>query len=119
MAEAGLFIGWGEPVRGREERALAIFNESVQYWGRLQQEGRIERFDVALLPPHGGDLGGFALLQGTGEQIDSVRRDEEFRRIVQRVRLVVEDLGLVDALVGEGIAQGLGLYQDAVGQLGT
>ncbi len=119
MAEAGLFIGWGEPVRGREERALAIFNESVQYWGGLQQQGRIERFDVALLPPHGGDLGGFALLRGTAEQIDSVRRDEEFRRLVQRVRLVVEDLGLVDALVDDGLAQGLGLYQDAVGQLGT
>ncbi len=119
MAEAALFIGWGEPVRGREERALAIFNESLQYWGRLQQEGRIERFDVALLAPHGGELGGFALMRGTAEQIDSVRRDEEFRRMVQRVRLFVEDLGLVEAVVDEGLAEGLGLYQDAVGQLGT
>jgi len=60
MAEAALFIGWGEATRGREKEALEIFNKSVQYWGRLQQEGKIERFDVALLEPHGSDLGGFA-----------------------------------------------------------
>ena len=119
MAEAALFIGWGEPVRGREERAIAVFNESVQYWGRLQQEGRIERFDVALLAPHGGDLGGFALLRGTGEQIDSVQRDEEWERLVSRVRLIVENLGLVDAFVDEGLARGMSQYQDAIGQLAT
>ncbi len=28
MADAGLFIGWGEVVRGREERALEVFNAS-------------------------------------------------------------------------------------------
>jgi hypothetical protein len=119
MAEAALFIGWGEPVRGREERAIAVFNESVQYWGRLQQEGRIERFDVALLAPHGGDLAGFALLRGTGEQIDSVQRDEEWERLVSRVRLITENLGLVDAFVDEGLARGMGQYQDAIGQLAT
>ena len=41
MAEAGLFIGWGAPVKGREAKGLEVFNESVEYWGRLQQEGRI------------------------------------------------------------------------------
>ncbi len=42
MAEAALFIGWGEAARGREKEALEIFNKSVQYWGRLQQGGKIE-----------------------------------------------------------------------------
>ena len=66
MAEAGLFIGWGVPVRGREKRALDLFNGTMQYYGRLQQDGKIERFDVAVLAPHGSDLAGFALMQGTG-----------------------------------------------------
>jgi hypothetical protein len=42
MAEAGLFIGWGAPVRGREAKGLGVFNEGVEYWGRLQQ-GRPNR----------------------------------------------------------------------------
>lgn len=119
MAEAALFIGWGEPVRGREKRALQVFNESVEFWGRLQQEGRIERFDLALLSPHGGDLGGFALLRGTAAQIDGLRADEEFRQLVSRVRLIAEGLGLVDAFVDEGIARGMSQYQEEVRELGA
>ena len=40
MAEAGLFIDWGEVVGGREKRALKLFNEAMQYWGSLQQKSR-------------------------------------------------------------------------------
>ncbi len=118
MAEAALFIGWGEAARGREKRALEVFNESMQYWGRLQQEGKIERFDVALLAPHGGDLGGFILVRGTAQQIDSVRRDEEFERLIARVRLVVDDVGLADVFVDEKLAQVMAQYQQEIGKLG-
>ncbi len=42
MADAGLFIGWGAPVRGREAKGLEVFNEALSYYARLQQEGVIE-----------------------------------------------------------------------------
>ena len=58
MADAAMFIGWGQVVRGREKRAVQVFNESVEYWGGLQGEGKIEDSEVALLTPHGGDLQG-------------------------------------------------------------
>ena len=58
MADAALFIGWGQVVRGREKRAVQVFNESVEYWGGLQGDGKIEDFEVVLLAPHGGDRGG-------------------------------------------------------------
>ena len=38
MAEAGLYLGFGTAVRGREKAALDLFNESLQYYGRLQQD---------------------------------------------------------------------------------
>ena len=59
-----LFIGWGQVVRGREKRAVQVFNESVEYWGGLQGDGKIEDFEVVLLTPHGGDL------QGVQEKLD-------------------------------------------------
>jgi hypothetical protein len=43
MADEALFIGWGEVVRGRERTAVEVFNESLQYYGQLQQDGTIER----------------------------------------------------------------------------
>ena len=117
MAEAGLFIGWGVPVRGREKRALDLFNGTMQYYGRLQQDGKIERFDVAVLAPHGSDLAGFALMQGTEQQIDSLRRDEEFQQWVTRAQLIVEQFGDVDALVDQGLGQAISRYQNELGQL--
>ena len=30
MADAGLFVGFGRPVRGREQLALQVFNEALQ-----------------------------------------------------------------------------------------
>jgi hypothetical protein len=37
MADAGLFIGWGPPVRGREEKGLEVFNEALGYYGEKQE----------------------------------------------------------------------------------
>jgi hypothetical protein len=116
MAEAGLFIGWGEVVRGREKRALELFNEAMQYWGGLQEKGQIERFDVAVLTPHGGDLRGFILMRGTELQIDSLRRDEEFRRWIGRLQLMTDHSGVADANIDEGLARVMSLYQDVLGK---
>jgi hypothetical protein len=117
MAEAGLFIGWGQVVRGREERALQVFNESIEYWGGLQGDGKIESFEVVLLEPHGGDLAGFALLRGSAEQVSGLRGDDEFQRRTTRADLVVESLGTVGALLGEGLQRGIELYQGEVDDL--
>jgi hypothetical protein len=37
MADSGLFIGFGTPVRGRERQASKVFNEAFEYYSRLQQ----------------------------------------------------------------------------------
>jgi hypothetical protein len=119
MPEAALFVGWGAPVRGREAKSLEVFGESMEYWGRLQQDGRIESFEVVLLYPHGGDLAGFALLRGTHEQLNEVGGDDEFLRLTTRAGLIVERLGVVRAAVGEGLEQQIARFQDAVGELGS
>ena len=41
MADRALFVGFGTQVRGREERAVAVFNEFVAMFGRMQSDGRI------------------------------------------------------------------------------
>ena len=112
MADAGLFIGWGQVVRGREDRALDVFNETIELYGQMQSDGRIESFEVCLLQPHGGELGGFELIRGSEEQIDALRRSEDFERINTKASLVVDDLGIVDMLIGDGLARGMAIYQE-------
>jgi hypothetical protein len=117
MAEAGLFIGWNIPVRGREEKAVQVFGEVMGYWASLEEDGKIEGYQAVFLRPHGGDLGGFFLLRGTAEQMAAVEQEEEFDRTTTRASLVVDGFGVVPVVLDEGIAQQMQLYQEMVPQL--
>ncbi|BBX71260.1 hypothetical protein [Mycolicibacterium psychrotolerans] len=116
MADAALFIGFGEVVRGREKRALRIYEDSMEYWGGLQKEGKIASFDVTLLGPH-AHLNGFIVVRGTDEQLDAVRHTKEFRRQMARTRLIVDQMVIAEAFVGPQLAEFMNQYQEEVDQL--
>ncbi len=110
MSDHGLFIGFGIPVRGREARAVEVFNESMQYYAGLQQKGTITSFEVALLEFHGGELGGFVLLRGEREKIAMLRVDPEFQGLQTRASLAVENIGVVGAVLGAELQRQMGDY---------
>ncbi|MBU6432934.1 MAG: hypothetical protein KGS09_18725 [Nitrospirae bacterium] len=106
---------WGQPVRGREKQANNQLRESVRYLKRLQEEGRIERFEWGGLAPQAEDLWGFALLRGTTEQIDALRRTEEYARWVLRVSLVADRVRVFDATVDEQLlARNMQFYDETI-----
>lgn len=116
MADRVLFMAWGTPVRGAEERGLEVFNEALGILGRRQQEGSIESFDVCLLEPN-EHLGGFICIRGTREQISELRADEEFLRNTIDADLVVDDFRHIEGFTNEGVAYLMGLYQEAISQV--
>lgn len=118
MADDALFIGWGEVVRGRERKAIEVFNESLQYYGQLQQDGKVEIVEPWFLAPHGGDLAGFILLRGQREQLDEIERSPEFERLQTRASLIVDRTGVINAYTGEALGRLLGQFQEASGDLG-
>jgi hypothetical protein len=118
MADEALFIGWGEIVSGREGKAVDVFNESVQYYGQLQEAGRIESFEAWFLAPHGGDLAGFILLRGERESLDEIARSPEFERLQTRASLIAERTGTLNAYTGEALGRLMGQFQEATGELG-
>jgi hypothetical protein len=116
MAERMLFIGWGQVARGREERALEVFNETLGLYGRMQQAGRIESFDVALLDPNDG-LDGYVALRGSAQQMAAVRQDDEFRRVMNDAALIVDRLQIVDGVCDKGVEKEIATYQEAVSKV--
>jgi hypothetical protein len=116
MADSVLMITWGPPVYGREERGLEVFNESMGLYGRFQQEGRIESFDVAILEPN-GLMDGFIALRGSAEQLAALRQDEEFRRTTVDASLIVQDLQLIDGTTGDGVARDVAMYSEAISKV--
>ena len=117
MADRMIHISWGAPIAGREERGLEVFNEAVGLYGRMQQEGRIESFDVALLMPNGSRVEGYMNLHGSAEQLAAVREDDEYMRTMTDASLIVHDLCICDGYTNEGVAQQMAIYQEAIGRV--
>ncbi len=117
MADRILFVGWGATIPGREERALEVFNEGIAFYGRCQQEGRLEGFDVILLEPHGGGLAGYVELHGSADQLAALREDEEFQRLQVDAGLIVEELGVIGGVANEGVAQQTAMFREAIAKV--
>ena len=117
MADRVLFIGWSNAVRGREQASQRVFGEAIEYWGRLQEAGDIESFDVVLLDAHGGDLGGFFLIRGEGDKLARVRASDEMLRLMVRANQIVDGLGAVSGTIGDGVARQMGMFLEAAGDL--
>ena len=112
MANYGLFVGFGAPVRGRERQSITVFNEAFEYYARLQQAGEIESFEPVLLEPHGGELGGFFLLRGDQDKLARLRGTEEFGRLTVRAQLIVENLGVINATLGEELLAQISMFTE-------
>lgn len=116
MADRALAIAWGNPVRGLEERGLEVFNEALGLLGRMQQDGRIEGFDVCLFEPNLA-VNGVIIIRGTKAQIDGLRDDEEFRRNTADATLIVDGLRHTYGYVNEGVARQIEVYQEAIAKV--
>lgn len=116
MADRSLSIAWGTPVRGLEERGLEVFNEVLGLLGRMQQEGRIEGFDVCLMEPNLA-VNGVIMIRGTKAQIDALRDDEDFIRTTIDAELVVDGLRHIAGWINEGVARQIELYREALARV--
>ena len=103
MANAVIFLGWSRPSVGREQQAMQVFQKSLEFYAKLQNEGRIESFEPVILSAHGGDLNGFVLLRGDAEKLAAIKRDEMFLDIVIEAEYCVDGFGHVDGYIGEGL----------------
>ncbi len=117
MADSALFVGFGLPVRGRERNAISVFNETFEYFSRLQQSGEIESFEPVLLEPHGGELGGFFLLRGDRDKLAHLRTNEDFERQIVRGQLIAESIGVVGGFLGERLMAQLAMFAQQVDEL--
>lgn len=116
MGDRVLFISWGASVHGREERGLEVFNDALGLYGRMQQEGRIDSFDVALMNPATG-TDGYIILRGSAEQIAAAREADDVRATLYDAGMVVQDLKMTDGYTGDALAHEIEQYQKAIAKV--
>jgi hypothetical protein len=117
MANFGLFFGFGIPARGRETQAAKVFGEVLAYWNERKAAGDIESIEVAILEPHGGDLGGFILIRGEPQKLAQLRGSEEASRYNLRAGYAVEGFGVISALLDDEAARFVATANDITADL--
>lgn len=115
MADLAVFIVWDEVVRGRERRALRVFNDAREYYEGLEKQKAIESFEVGIVGPASpARIGGFMVVRGTEDQLRAVRESKEFRRLALRTRLIVDHLRVLRVVLGGQLADFIRDYQEEV-----
>jgi hypothetical protein len=109
-----VFLGWNRVVPGREQAGAEMFQNTLQYLGRLQQAGTIESFEPVLLQPHGGDLNGFILIRGKAENLDAMQASEEWLAAVSRGGLILEGLGVVGGATGDVLMEWMNRWMELI-----
>ena len=110
MADFGVFVGFGFPARGREEGAVKVFQEFMQFLVGQMQQGNIESFEPVLLQPHGGDLGGCVLVRGDKNNLGIMVASQEFQRLMTRGQAIVEHFGVVNCILGQELDRQMGAF---------
>ena len=113
MADRSLFISWTGIIPGRELEATKFFGETLAFYGKLVEEGRIESFEPMVLEGHGAGIQGFFVLRGSEEQIAALHKDHEFERYTVRGQLICFGLEITGGFIGEGLARVMTEYEEA------
>jgi hypothetical protein len=112
-----LMIGWGAPVRGREQQASRVFGEWVEMLGALQSKGTIKSMTPVFLQPRGGDLRGFFLITGERDKLAQLTGTDEMRKAVARAELIVDNFGVINAITGDEIGKQMQLFVSQANEL--
>ena len=102
MADIAVFIIGDRVRQGRERRALRVFYATRgAYFEGLEKQKAIENFEVGIAGPAApSDITAVWMVRGTEDQLRAVRESKEFRRLMVRAALVVENIRVVRFLIG-------------------
>jgi len=116
MANAGLVLVWKQVKTGREAQALELFGSTMSYYTQQRERGNIQTFEPVLLQAHGGDVDGFIHVRGTEEQIDTLRRSDEFRSMTMQCIYCLDGFGVIDAYTGDELTQMMAEWGQLIGK---
>jgi hypothetical protein len=118
MADAGLYISWGETYPGREEQGMRLWNDANSYYTSLLEAGRISRYERFVLGANGGvGVRGFTIIGGTPEQIGALTVDDEWVSYIMRAQLCCKDVDVTSLFFGESLAHIMELWEHEISAL--
>ena len=78
-----------------------MFSAGREYFEGLEKQKAIESFEVGIAGPAApADIGAFWMVRGTEDQLRAVRESKEFRRLMVRAAMAIENIRVVRFLIG-------------------
>lgn len=117
MKEQAVFISWGQVPRGREAKAIEVFNQAHEFLKNKKKEGKIRELRI-YFNSQSADLAGFMLIAGKPEFL--LDGSGELERLYMQAAAVVDDLSLRMMIGGtaEGITEHLNQWLEVQKELG-
>lgn len=117
--DGALMMSFGAVFPGREPLALAAFIEASREFGRLLTEGVISSFKPFFFADGQlGDVAGFFILEGRREELDALRREEWFQKLLLRAGATVNNVRVHTLIAGSEAGRLLNLYREVREELG-
>ena len=114
-----LMLAFGAVHPGRERLAVDTFTEVSRFLGEVLADGVIESFSPYFFD--GGVVdgtAGFFLLGGQQEQLDALRRREDFQRMVLRAGAATAGVRVHQLIAGSAAGRMVNLYRSVREELG-
>ena len=115
MPQGAVVFQWGPAVRGREQKALEIFGESIAYWDDMVKNNRVSGHYPYFSTNRNA---GMWVIQGEIEELLAIRAEEDSIRLEGRVQMIVEDFSAELYAGGsvEALADLVGLYGEVIAE---
>ena len=118
-ANAAVYVSWGNAIPGREAKSLEVFMGAVEYYSRLEKEGKIAALHTYLATNGNTQhFGGFMILEGEVDQLRTLVDSEEYKTILYKARHLVEDVNVVHCVTGAEVAKSIQTVVSVRKQLG-
>lgn len=116
--DTGLLIRWGSVVSGREEQALALFDETVNYYARLLEAGKLTSFEPFMYETADFEKEqGFFLIKGPVAEIFSMIDSDAYKDLLAKAGLVLHHLTVNLLTVGDAVLGEIDRFNKARSEL--
>jgi hypothetical protein len=99
---------WTRPVPGREARALEVFMESMDFWGKRQADGQVEGYETFLSPAGPG----MVVIKGERAKLAAILDTDEYLKLLTKINLNVDGVQGEMMLTGDAVNHLIGMWAE-------
>ena len=113
--QAALVTTWDSTVPGREGKAIETFMDYLTLWGKQAADGNVSEPEAYVKYDGSGGMG---LVRGDSTKLLEIWESQEFREVIARAQLTVQNLHTEMYSAGDSVQESVGNFSRVAGEMG-